>query len=90
MLLLFDDHSALSPFAKVSDSKSLTSTCFRRKNGRHQKVQDFIGYTRTIKDGQEVTVTILRDNAGKKEKMTLKGKAILDKMTMETPSFKAK
>jgi len=86
----FDEHSALSPFAKSIGFKITDQVL--ALDGRTvdiKKVQDFIGYTRTIKDGQEVTVTILRDNAGKKEKMTLKGKAILDKMTMETPVFKA-
>ncbi len=86
----FDDHSALSPFAKSIGFKITDQVL--ALDGRTvdiKKVQDFIGYTRTIKDGQEVTVTILRDNAGKKEKMTLKGKAILDKMTMETLTFKA-
>ena len=34
-------------------------------------------------------MTVLRDNGGKAEKMDLKGKAILEKMTMETIQFKA-
>lgn len=86
----FDDHSALSPFAKSIGFKITDQVlALDGKTVDIKKVQDFIGYTRTIKDGQDVTVTILRDNAGKKEKMTLKGKAILDKMTMETPTFKA-
>jgi len=86
----FDDHSALSPFAKSIGFKITDQVlALDGKTVDIKKVQDFIGYTRTIKDGQDVTVTILRDNAGKKEKMTLKGKAILDKMTIETPTFKA-
>jgi predicted metalloprotease with PDZ domain len=86
----FDDHSALSPFAKSIGFKITDQVlAIDGKTVDIKKVQDFIAYTRTIKDGQDVTVTILRDNAGKKEKMNLKGKAILDKMILETPSFKA-
>ncbi|OCA74163.1 M61 family metallopeptidase [Chryseobacterium arthrosphaerae] len=86
----FDENSALSPFAKSIGFKITDQVlALDGKNVDIKKIQDFISYTHTIKDGQEVTVTILRDNAGKKEKMNLKGKAILDKMTMETPVFKA-
>ena len=86
----FDENSALSPFAKSIGFKITDQVlALDGKTVDIQKVQDFIGYTKTIKDGQAVTVTILRDNGGKKEKMELKGKAILDKMTMETPQFKA-
>ncbi len=88
--LAFDDNSALSPFAKSIGFKITDQVlALDGKAIDIQKIQDFIGYTKTIKDGQDVTVTILRDNAGKKEKMTLKGKAILDKLSMETLQFKA-
>lgn len=88
--LAFDESSALSPFAKSIGFKITDQVlALNGKTIDIQKIQDFIGYTRTIKDGQEVTVTILRDNAGQKEKMTLKGKAILDKLSMETLQFKA-
>ncbi|TLX26668.1 peptidase M61 [Chryseobacterium indologenes] len=86
----FDENSTLSPFAKSIGFKITDQVlALDGKTVDIKKVQDFIGYTQTIKEGQDVTVTILRDNAGKKEKMTLKGKAVLDKMTMETPKFKA-
>ena len=85
----FDENSALSPFAKSIGFKITDQVlALDGKNVDVKKIQDFINYTHTIKDGQEVSVTILRDNAGKKEKMTLKGKAILTKMTLETPVFK--
>lgn len=88
--LAFDENSTLSPFAKSIGFKITDQVlALDGKTIDIQKIQDFIGYTRTIKDGQEVTVTILRDNAGKKEKMTLKGKAILDKLSVETLQFKA-
>ncbi|WP_347216434.1 peptidase M61 [Chryseobacterium sp.] len=88
--LAFDENSALSPFSKSIGFKITDQVlALDGKTIDIQKIQEFIAYTRTIKDGQEVTVTILRDNAGKKEKMTLKGKAILDKLSMETLQFKA-
>lgn len=88
--LAFDENSALSPFAKSIGFKITDQVlALNGKTIDIQKIQDFISYTKTIKDGQEVNVTILRDNAGQKEKMTLKGKAILDKLSMETLQFKA-
>ncbi|OCA78653.1 peptidase M61 [Chryseobacterium contaminans] len=88
--LAFDENSALSPFAKSIGFKITDQVlALDGKAIDIQKIQEFIGYTKTIKDGQDVTVTILRDNAGKKEKMTLKGKAVLDKLSMETLQFKA-
>lgn len=88
--LAFDENSALSPFAKSIGFKITDQVlALNGKTIDIQKIQDFISYTKTIKDGQEVTVTILRDNAGQKEKMTLKGKAVLDKLSMETLQFKA-
>lgn len=88
--LAFDENSTLSPFAKSIGFKITDQVlALDGKTIDIQKIQDFIGYTKTIKDGQEVTLTILRDNAGKKEKMTLKGKAILDKLSVETLQFKA-
>ncbi|SDI87225.1 M61 family metallopeptidase [Chryseobacterium jejuense] len=88
--LAFDENSALSPFAKSIGFKITDQIlALDGKTIDIQKIQELIGYTKTIKEGQDVTVTILRDNAGKKEKMTLKGKAILDKLSMETLQFKA-
>lgn len=88
--LAFDEDAALSSFAKSVGFK--TTDQVLAIDGRTvdiNKLPDLMGYTRTIKDGQEVTITILRDNAGKKEKMTLKGKAILDKIEREKIQFKA-
>ncbi|WET50494.1 peptidase M61 [Chryseobacterium indologenes] len=88
--LAFDENSTLSPFAKSIGFKITDQVlALDGKTIDIQKIQEFIGYTKTIKEGQDVTVTILRDNAGKKEKMTLKGKAILDKLSMETLQFKS-
>ncbi|REC61571.1 peptidase M61 [Chryseobacterium pennae] len=88
--LAFDEDAALSPFAKSVGFKITDKVL--AIDGRVidiNKLADLMGYTRTIKEGQEVTVTILRDNAGKNEKMTLKGKAILDKIDKEKIQFKA-
>lgn len=83
---IFDEGSALSPFAKSIGFKITDKIlALDGKTINIQNIQDFINYSKTIKEGQNVTVTILRDNA----KMELKGKAVLDKMTIETLQFKA-
>jgi len=87
---VFDESSALSPFAKSIGFKIMDKVvALDGKTINIQNIQDFINYSKTIKEGQNVTVTVLRDNAGKPEKMDLKGKAVLDKMTIETLQFKA-
>jgi len=88
--LAFDESSALSPFAKSIGFKITDQIlALDGRNIDIQKIQDFIGYTKTIKEGQDVTVTILRKNGDKTDKIQLKGKAVLDKMTVETLNFKA-
>ncbi|WBV61070.1 peptidase M61 [Chryseobacterium camelliae] len=83
---VFDESSALSPFAKSIGFKITDEiVALDGKTINIQNVQAFIDYSKTIKEGQNVTVTILRNN----NKMELKGKAILDKMTMESLQFKA-
>lgn len=87
---VFDESLALSPFAKSIGFKITDKVvALDGKTINIQNIQDFINYSKTIKEGQDVTVTVLRDNGGKTEKIDLKGKAILDKMTMETIQFKA-
>ncbi|RKT01987.1 M61 family metallopeptidase [Chryseobacterium defluvii] len=87
---VFDESSALSPFAKSIGFKITDEiVALDGKTIDIQKVQEFIGYTKTIKEGQNVTVTILRKNGDKMDKIDLKGKAILDKMTVETLQYKA-
>lgn len=86
---VFDESSALSPFAKSIGFKITDKiVALDGKTINIQNIQDFINYSKTIKEGQNVTVTILRDNGGKAEKMDLKGKAVLDKMTIENLQFK--
>lgn len=88
--LVFDESSALSPFAKSIGFKITDKiVALDGKTINIQNIQDFINYSKTIKEGQNVTVTVLRDNGGKSEKIDLKGKAVLDKMTIETLQFKA-
>jgi len=88
--LVFDETAALSTFSKNIGLKSTDEIlALDGKSIDIQKMQDFIGYAKSIKDGQEVTVTLLRNNGGKSEKMTLKGKAVLDKMSIETLQYKA-
>ncbi|MCA6066527.1 peptidase M61 [Chryseobacterium sp. RG1] len=83
---VFDESSALSPFSKSIGFKATDEiVALDGKTINIQNVQAFIDYSKTIKEGQDVTVTILRNN----NKMELKGKAILDKMTMESLQFKA-
>ena len=87
---IFDESSALSSFAKSIGFKITDEiVALDGKTINVQNIQDFIGYSKTIKEGQNVTVTVLRNNGGKSEKIDLKGKAILDKMTVETLQYKA-
>lgn len=87
---VFDESSALSPFAKSVGFKITDEIlALDGKTVNIQNVQDFIGYAKSIKEGQNVTVTILRKNGDKTDKMNLTGKAILDKMTVETLNYKA-
>ncbi|WP_294247602.1 peptidase M61 [uncultured Chryseobacterium sp.] len=86
---IFDESSALSPFSKSIGFKITDKiVALDGRTINVQKIQDFINYSKTIKDGQDVTVTVLRNNGGKTEKIDLKGKAILDKMSVETLQFK--
>lgn len=86
---IFDESSALSPFAKSIGFKATDEVlALDGKTINIQNVQEFINYAKTVKEGQNVTVTVLRNNGGKSEKIDLKGKAILDKMTLETLQFK--
>jgi len=87
---IFDESSALSPFAKSIGFKITDEiVALDGKTINIQNVQEFINYSKTIKEGQNVTVTILRKNGDKSDKIELKGKAVLDKMTIETLQFKA-
>ncbi|WP_343608729.1 PDZ domain-containing protein [Chryseobacterium oranimense] len=86
---VFDESSALSPFSKSIGFKITDEIlALDGKTVDIQHVQDFIGYAKSIKEGQNVTVTILRKNGDKMDKINLKGKAILDKMTVETLNYK--
>jgi len=87
---IFDENSALSSFSKSIGFKITDEIlALDGKTVDIKNVQDFISYSKTIKDGQNVTVTILRKNGDKTEKLSLKGKAILDKLTIENLQFKA-
>ncbi|MGG5207888.1 PDZ domain-containing protein [Chryseobacterium sp. MIQD13] len=87
---IFDESSALSPFAKSVGFKITDEIlALDGKTINVQNMQDFINYAKSIKEGQNVTVTVLRKNGDKTDKIDLKGKAILDKMTIETLQYKA-
>lgn len=87
---VFDESSALSPFAKSIGFKITDEIlALDGKTINVQNMQDFIGYAKSIKEGQNVTVTILRKNGDKTDKIDLKGKAVLDKMTIESLQYKA-
>jgi predicted metalloprotease with PDZ domain len=51
-------------------------------------IENFIIYLTTIKEGQEVAVTVLRQNGDKKDKIELKGKAVLDAVTKLSYQYK--
>jgi predicted metalloprotease with PDZ domain len=87
---VFDESSALSPFSKSIGFKITDKiVALDGKTINIQNIQEFIGYAKTVKEGQNVTVTVLRKNGDKTDKIDLKGKAVLDKMTVETLTFKA-
>lgn len=87
---VFDESSALSPFSKSIGFKITDEiVSLDGKTINVQKMQEFISYAKSIKEGQNVTVTILRKNGDKTDKIDLKGKAVLDKMTIETLHYKA-
>ncbi|KAA0127590.1 PDZ domain-containing protein [Chryseobacterium sp. SN22] len=87
---VFDESSAQSPFAKSIGLKITDKiVALDGKTINVQNIQSFIEYSRTIKEGQNVTVTVLRKNGDRTDKIDLKGKALLDKMTVETLAFKA-
>lgn len=86
---VFDESSALSPFSKSIGFKITDKiVALDGKTINIQNIQEFIGYAKTIKEGQNVTVTVLRKNGDKTDRIDLKGKAVLDKMTVETLQFK--
>ncbi len=87
---VFDESSAQSSFAKSIGLKITDKiVALDGKTINIQNIQAFIEYAKTIKEGQNVTVTVLRKNGDKTDKIDLKGKAILDKMTVETLAFKS-
>lgn len=86
---VFDESSALSPFSKSIGFKITDKiVALDGKTINIQNIQEFIGYAKTIKEGQNVTVTVLRKKGDKTDRIDLKGKAVLDKMTVETLQFK--
>lgn len=87
---IFDENSALSPFSKSVGFKINDEVL--ALDGKTIDIKDrqaFTNYTKTIKEGQNVTLTVLRKNGDKMDKIDLKGKAILDPSTMETLQYKA-
>lgn len=87
---VFDESSALSPFSKSIGFKITDEiVALDGKTINVQNMQDFINYAKSIKEGQNVTVTVLRKNGDKTDKIDLKGKAVLDKMTIESLQYKA-
>jgi predicted metalloprotease with PDZ domain len=86
---VFDESSALSAFSKSIGFKITDEVvALDGKTVNVQNIQEFIGYAQSIKDGQNVTVTVLRKNGDKTDKIDLKGKAVLEKTVLETLEFK--
>jgi C-terminal processing protease CtpA/Prc len=74
---IFDENSALSPFSKSVGFKITDQVlALDGKTIDSKDRQAFINYFKTIKEGQNVTLTILRKNGDKMDKIDLKGKAI--------------
>lgn len=87
---VFDESSALSAFSKSIGFKITDEVvALDGKTVNVQNIQEFIGYAQSIKDGQNVTVTVLRKNRDKTDKIDLKGKAVLEKAVLETLEFKS-
>ncbi|WP_223609519.1 PDZ domain-containing protein, partial [Chryseobacterium sp. OSA05B] len=86
----FNENSELSPFSKNVGFKITDEiVSLDGKTIDIQKMQDFINYAKSIKEGQDVTVTILRKNGDKTDKIDLKGKAVLYQTIVETLQFRA-
>ncbi|MCT4287989.1 peptidase M61 [Elizabethkingia anophelis] len=86
----FTPDAEVSPFGKSIGFK--TTDEFLAVNGKTidvSKMKDFINYMSNIKEGEDVTITVLRQNGDKKEKIDLKGKAIIDKLVNEKLQYKA-
>ncbi|SDL41101.1 M61 family metallopeptidase [Chryseobacterium taihuense] len=87
---VFDESSALSAFSKSIGFKITDEVvALDGKTVNVQNIQEFIGYAQSIKEGQNVTVTVLRKNGDKTDKIDLKGKAVLEKTVLETLEFKS-
>lgn len=87
---VFDESSALSAFSKSIGFKITDEVvALDGKTVNVQNIQEFIGYAQSIKEGQNVTVTVLRKNRDKTDKIDLKGKAVLEKAVLETLEFKS-
>ena len=86
----FTPNAEISPFGKNIGFK--TSDEFVSVDGKTidpAKMSDIINYMSSIKEGADVTITVLRKNGDKKEKIDLKGKAIIDKLVSEKLQYKA-
>jgi predicted metalloprotease with PDZ domain len=86
----FSPDAEVSPFGKSIGFK--TTDEFLAVNGKTidpAKIGDLFNYMASIKEGEDVTITVLRQNGDKKEKIDLKGKAIIDKLVNEKLQYKA-
>ncbi|OPC58256.1 peptidase M61 [Elizabethkingia miricola] len=86
----FTPNAEISTFGKNIGFK--TSDEFVSVDGKTidpAKMSDIINYMSSIKEGADVTITVLRKNGDKKEKIDLKGKAIIDKLVSEKLQYKA-
>ncbi|AJW64824.1 M61 glycyl aminopeptidase [Elizabethkingia miricola] len=86
----FTPNAEISTFGKNIGFK--TSDEFVSVDGKTidpAKMSDIINYMSSIKEGADVTITVLRQNGDKKEKIDLKGKAIIDKLVSEKLQYKA-
>ncbi|QNV08721.1 M61 family metallopeptidase [Elizabethkingia anophelis] len=86
----FTPDAEVSPFGKSIGFKTTDEfLAVNEKTIDVSKMTDFINYMSSIKEGEDVTITVLRQNGDKKEKIDLKGKAIIDKLVNEKLQYKA-
>ncbi|MCL1674299.1 M61 family metallopeptidase [Elizabethkingia meningoseptica] len=86
----FKPDAELSSFGKSIGIKNTDE--FIGVNGKTiepAKIREFITYMSGLKEGEDITISILRKNGDKKEKMDLKGKVIIDKIVNEKLQYKA-
>ena len=86
--LVFPEEAAMSNFANSIGLKPTDLvTAVDGKKIDVTQIELFIQYMRSVTEGQEVTLSILREENGEKKPMELKGKAVLDTATQSVVEY---